>query len=433
MKEITDKKKFWKIIKPLFSDKTKSAVSITLKDNNKIVESQNKVANIFNDYFSKIVSLLQILESNNIDLQSERMSYPTLKSIMEYRRHPSITTIQDAYKGSFSFSTVEKVDVTREIKNLSKKKAIKDDNTPVKILKENVNFFAEYICIFYNHAITTSKLPSFLKMANITPIFEKGSKNKKENFRPVSILPVLSKIFEKPMSKQLSTFFENILSKCQCGFRKGYSTQHCLLLMLEKWKLAVDNNEAFGALLTDLSKAFDCLNHDLLIAKLHSPRSPRLLTFSTSPRLLSDCLSNRKQRIKVENVFSKWQNIKTGVPQGSILGSLLFSTFVFDLFLILDNTYFVSYAVDNTPYTINQNTKFVTKSLKELSIPLLIWFKENKVKLNLDKLIVLIVSGTENAKIKLDDFTITNSEKEKLLGIIFDDKLSFQCRIENLC
>ena len=89
-------------------------------------------------------------------------------------------------------------------------------------------------------------------MANKTPIFKKGSKNKKENFRPVSILPVLPKIFENPMSKQLSTFFENILSRFQCGFRKGYNTQHCLLLMLEKCKLAVDNDEVFGALLTDL-------------------------------------------------------------------------------------------------------------------------------------------------------------------------------------
>ena len=142
------------------------------------------------------------------------MSCPTLKSIMKYRRHPSITAIQNAYKGSsFSFSTVEKVDVTREIQNFSKKKAIQDDGIPVKILKENVSIFAEYICTFCNHTITTSKFPSFLKIANITPIFKKGSKSKKKNFRLVSILPVLLKIFEKVMSKRLSTFFENILSK----------------------------------------------------------------------------------------------------------------------------------------------------------------------------------------------------------------------------
>ena len=86
-------------------------------------------------------------------------------------------------------------------------------------------------------------------MTNVTSIFKKGSKNKKENFRPVSILPVLSKIFEKLMSKQLSIYFlrRYILSKFQCGFRNGYSAQHYLLLMLEKWKLAVDNNEVFGA------------------------------------------------------------------------------------------------------------------------------------------------------------------------------------------
>ena len=145
-------------------------------------------------------------------------------------------------------------------------------------------------------------------MANITPIFKKRCKNKTENFRPVSILLVLSKIFEKLMSKQLFTFFENILSKFQCGFRKGYSTQHCLLLMLEKWKLTVDNNEVFRALLTDISKAFDCLSHDLLIAKLYSYGLSL-----TSLRLLSDYLLNRKQRTKVENVFSKLQNIETDV------------------------------------------------------------------------------------------------------------------------
>ena len=158
--------------------------------------------------------MLRIPESNNIDPQSERMPCPTLKSIMKYRRHPSITAIQNAYKrSSFSFSTVEKVDVTREIQNFSKKKAIQDGGILVKILKENVSIFAEYICTFYNHTKTISKFPSFLKIANTTPIFKKGSKNKNKNFRPVSILPVLLKIFEKVMSKRLSIFFENILSK----------------------------------------------------------------------------------------------------------------------------------------------------------------------------------------------------------------------------
>ena len=197
--------------------------------------------------------------------------------------------------------------------------------------------------------------------------------------------------------------------------------------MLEKWKLAVNNNEAFGALLTDLSKDFDCLSHDLRIAKLHSYGLPL-----SSLRLLSNYLSNHKQRIKVGNVFSNWQNIKTGATQGSILGPLLFNIFVCDFFLILGNTYFASYAHDNTPYTINQNTDSATKSLEELSIPLLSWFKENKLKLNLDKC-QLIVSGTENVKIKLHDHTITNSKKKNLHVIIFDDKLKFQYHIENLC
>ena len=144
-------------------------------------------------------------------------------------------------------------------------------------------------------------------------------------------------------------------------------------------------------------------------------------------------LSNRKQRIKVENVFSKWQNIETGVPQGSIFGPVLFNIHIcLWLVLILDNTYFASYADDNTPYTINQNTDLVTKSLEELSIPILSCFKENKIKLNLDKC-RFIVSGVENAKIKLDDFNITNSKKEKLLAIISDDGLKFQYHIENLC
>ena len=149
-------------------------------------------------------------------------------------------------------------------------KAIQESDIPVKIIKVNENFFAEAICFYFNKSLENSKLPNCLKLANITAVFKKGALTSKNNHRLVSILPVFSKIFERLLSRQLSEFFDNKLSKFQCCFRKGYETQHCLILMLEIWKGATDNNKAFGALLTDFSKAFDCLCHDLLIAKLHA-------------------------------------------------------------------------------------------------------------------------------------------------------------------
>ena len=151
-----------------------------------------------------------------------------------------------------------------------------------------------------NHSIDNNIFPSTLKLANITPVFKKGSANSKENYRPVSILPNLSKIFERCMFKHMSCYFEeHFLSKYQCGFRKGFSAQHCLMALLEKWKTCVDQKQICGALLTDLSKAFDCLPHDLIIAKLNA------YGFSLSAlRLIHDYLSNRKQRTKINLTYS---------------------------------------------------------------------------------------------------------------------------------
>ena len=132
-----------------------------------------------------------------------------------------------------------------------------------------------------------------LKHADIIPLYKEGKKDIKGNYKPVSILSNLSKIFEKCIFEQMSRFFENIFSKYQCGFRKGFSTQQCLLAVLKKWKKSVDNSKTFGALLTDLSKAFDCLDHELLIAKLSA------CGFSlTTLKLVHNYLSNRKQQAK---------------------------------------------------------------------------------------------------------------------------------------
>ena len=156
---------------------------------------------------------------------------------------------------------------------------------------------------------------------------------------------------------------EAFFSKQQCGFQKGYCTRYCILSMLEKWKSAVVKGKYFGALLTYLSKGFDCISHELALAKLHAYGcSLRAL------RLIHSYLSNRKHRTRVDGDYSSWDQILFGVPQGSILVPLLFNIFLWDLFLIMKETSFASYADDNKLYVTAENLDEVIKSLEADSI-----------------------------------------------------------------
>ena len=165
----------------------------------------------------------------------------------------------------------------------------------------NSDIFLNLIYKHFNYCIDRGEFWNDLKHADIIPVCKKNNKCKKENYRPVSIFSNVFKIYEKLMYNQLYDYFDDILFPSQCGFQKGYSAQHCFLVMTEKFKEAIDRGNEFAALLTDLSTAFDCRNHSLLIAKLYNYGVPPLainMIFSnlsnwTHPTKFNGCFSDR--------------------------------------------------------------------------------------------------------------------------------------------
>ena len=170
-------------------------------------------------------------------------------------------------------------------------------------------------------------LDAKLKYANITPVRKKDENTKKSNYRPISVLPVVAKFIERILHKQISHYIDQHLSKFLCGNRKGYNAHQALIIMLEKWRTSLDDKGFSGAILMDLSKAFDTLNHELLIAKLHA------YGFTKKALDLIYSYLQRWQRTKINTYFSTWTELLIEVPQGSVLGSLLFNVYINDLLL----------------------------------------------------------------------------------------------------
>ena len=349
-----------------------------------------------------------------------------------FENHSSIICIKENVKvgNSFFFSVITTEDIKKEIKKLDSKKAGTFMDIPTMQLKQVCDIVCKPLAKIWNREIIQDKIfPAKLKLADISPIFKSLQKTCVKNYRPVSILPVVSKIFERIMDAQTDAYIDKTLSPYLCGYRKGYSCQYALLAMIENWKESLDKDGHAGGILMDLSKAFDTINHNLLIAKLHAYGFSR-----DALEIIYSYLSDRWQRIKINTSLSTWSKILCGMPQGSVNGPKYFNIYINDLFYLFLSTKVCNMADDTTPYACDADLSTLLHNLESDTASAIFWFDANYMKLNQDKCHFLMSSSSpEHFWTKVGEQVVWASYQQKLLGVTIDKELKFSEHLTNIC
>ena len=411
-------KNFWHTIKPFLSKKGSNGGSeVILCQENKVISDQAEVCTLFNSFFANVAT--DIGKDCHIENLEE---------------HPSIQMIQQNLPSNiqkFSFRPVTDSEITKILSNIDSKKSTGVDNIPAKIVKSCSSPISGVLANLINTTFHHGKFPASLKGAQVVPIHKKNDPLDKENYRPVSVLPIISKAYERVMHNQLCEYFNDIFNPFLATFRKGFGCQSTLLRLLEDWRKALDNHESAAAVLMDLSKAFDCLPHGLLIEKL------RAYGFASDAiDLLSSYLNDIVQQVRLGSHTSTWEKIIKGVPQGSILGPLLFNVFLNDIFFFVNQAVIYNYADDNTLSFIHANIEVLKKVLEDESCILIDWFFKNFMKANPSKFQAICIGKNAHDGItsfNIDSVEIKCDDNVTLLGINIDFMLRFDDHVSEIC
>ena len=416
----------WKNIRSLINIKPSKSANLKLLDENKnVINDSQKIANVFNDHFSTLGFKVQQ------KIPFETGSYNSYLNKLDEKGFPVINP--DGC--SFFLSPTVPDEVIKLIDALDSSKSAGPNSIPVFLLKSFKDFFSKWLSELVNLSFATGIFPDLLKIAKVTPIHKKESKLDHLNYRPISLLSVYSKIYEKLIYSRIYSYLvkKNLIYSKQFGFRGNHSTTHALISLTEHIRNLIDNGQYVCGIFIDLEKAFDTVHHDILCDKLKAYGLRGNIN-----NLLKSYLSNRKQFVSINGFDSVIKDVTCGVPQGSSLGPLLFLLYINDFRLCLSKTSMGHFADDT--FIIYNSTKAKTiETIINTELKLVIkWLRLNKLSLNTSKTELIFFHSTRHA-LNFDNIYINFNGKRlipvdniKYLGIFIDKFLLWNHHIFEL-